>query len=68
MKNVLSLFLVIVAVFSLAACGATEDQWNSASAAFESSSAVMEQEMLSSDLSETSKGPENNVLMVAYFS
>ena len=67
MKNVLSLFLAIAAAFSLTACSTTENQGNGASAAFESSSAVMEQEMPDPDLSETSKGPGGSVL-VAYFS
>lgn len=77
MKKVLSLFLAITMLLSLAACSTTEDQLNSSSESSESSSAASTQETLDSsssemensnpESSETGEGPGSNVL-VAYFS
>ena len=52
MKKVLSLFLAITMLLSLAACSTTEDQLNSSSESSESSSAASTQETLDSSSSE----------------
>lgn len=77
MKKVLSLFLAITMVLSLAACSTTEDQLNSSSESSESSSVASTQETTvssspemeasGSESSETSEEQGSNVL-VAYFS
>lgn len=77
MKKVLSLFLAITMVLSLAACSTTENQKNSSSEASESSSTASEQETTDSsscgieasgyEPSEISEEQGSNIL-VAYFS
>ena len=77
MKKVLSLFLAITMVLSLAACSTTEDQLNSSIESSESSSAASTQETPDSSSSEMeNSSPESSEtgeeqgsdILVAYFS
>ena len=77
MKKVLSLFLAITMVLSLAACSTTEDQLNSSIESSESSSAASTQETPDSNSSEMdNSSPESSAtgeeqgsnILVAYFS
>ena len=68
MKKVISLFLALTIIFSLAACGATEEQVNTSSESSESSSSVSQVPPDSSS-SETEAGKaQGNNILVAYFS
>lgn len=65
MKKVISFFLALTMIISLAACSATEEQANSSSESSESSSSEMNASAPES--SETGDEPGSNIL-VAYFS